>query len=141
MGYGGEGGFVEVGGDGVAVDVAFIAYALVAAVFGDGCPLGKTHADGANQDAFGGGFAGGGLGVVFEVLAVGDDDDGAALVLDPFTVGVAVAEGLHGFLDGVADGGALGADELAVDLVEEELYGAVVVGEGHLHIAATGKHH
>ena len=25
-------------------------------------------------------------------------------------------------------------------MVEEELYGAVVVGEGHLHIAATGKH-
>ena len=83
------------------------------------CALSETHTHGADHDAFGGGFAGCGLGVVLEVLTVGDDDDGAALVLYPFAVGVAVAEGLHGFLNGVADGGALSADKFAVYLVKE----------------------
>ena len=84
---------------------------------------------------------GGGHGIVFEVLSVGDNHDGAALVLHPFTVGVAIAEGLHGLLYGIADGGALHADERAVYLVKEQLHGAVVVGQWHLHVAAAGKDH
>ena len=139
VGDGGEGGFVEMGGDGVAAVVSFVTYTLAVAVFGDWSSFGKTHADGADENAFGSGFASSGFGIVFEVFTVGNDDDSPALIFDPFTVGVAIAEGFHAFLDGVADGSALSTDQAAVDLVEEKFYGTVVVSQGHLDVAATSK--
>ena len=43
----GEGGFVEVGGDGIALAVFFVAYALTVAVFRNGSAFGEAHAHGA----------------------------------------------------------------------------------------------
>ena len=139
VGDSGEGSFVEVGGNGVAVVVAFVAYPLSATVFGYGGSFGKTHAYGANAHILGGSLAGGGFGVVFKVLAVGDDYDGTSLVLHPFAVGVAIAKGFHRLVDGIADGGALRTYQRAVYLVEKEFHRTVVAGKRHLHITAACK--
>ena len=103
----------------------------------DGGSVGQAHADGANHHALFGGFAGSLFGVVLMVFAVGDDDDGATLVALPGLF--SVAQRLHGFLDGVADGGALCADHAAVYLFQKETCGTIVVGEWHLDVAAAGK--
>mgnify|MGYP003294240076 CR=1 FL=1 len=141
MGDFSEGGFVEAGGDGVAFSVFLVAHLVASAVFGDGGSLGQTHADCADEDAFRGCIAGRGLGVILKVFAIRDDDDGTAFVLHPFDIGVAVAEGLHGFPDSVSDSGALGIDKGAVNLVEEELHSTIIVGERHLDIAASSEDH
>ena len=134
--------FVESCHDDAAALVSFVvAGASAGQVFRYGRAGGQAHADGAYAHALLVGVAGGVDGVVFVVLAVADDDDGAPFVCFPLALGVAVAEGLHGFLDGVADGGALRANHVAAYLVEEELCGAVVAGERHLYKACAGEDH
>jgi hypothetical protein len=130
-----ETGFVEGTDDGLARGVRFEAPSSTEAVHvRNRGASGTAHADGVDLDSGGsGGFCGSDC-VVFVVFAVRQDQDG--LRCRGFGVEAGDTE-----VDGRPDGRALGGDELRNRVVEEELQGGVVRGDGALDVRIAREDH